>query len=89
MRRADHMAMDGLRALTDAHRGMRMKAAHEKKRAPPVPAREHASTMHAPEHHAGSPPLDANAGQVPGSEDDFMGTPEFDRLLQELLAKGR
>jgi hypothetical protein len=75
------MAMEGLRGLTDAHRGMRMRAAHDKKRG--VPARENVSPMHAPGQTAGAPP----EGQVPGSEDDFMGTPEFDRLLAELCAK--
>ncbi|HEU4525505.1 MAG TPA: hypothetical protein VFR62_10820 [Gemmatimonadales bacterium] len=32
MRSADELAMEGLRALTDTARGLRMKAAHEKKR---------------------------------------------------------
>jgi hypothetical protein len=69
------MAMDGLRALTDAHRGMRMKAAHDKKRgvaAPPPPGPGEGAVA---------------GGPVPGPEDDFMATPEFERLLGELCAQ--
>ncbi len=81
MRKADQMAMDGFRALTDAHRGMRMKAAHEKRG---LAAPGNVSPMHAPGQKAQQPP----GAPAPGTEDDFMGTPEYDRMLAELCAKG-
>ena len=52
MARADDMAMEGLRALADAHRGLRMKALHDKKRGvkpapekPAEPAKESEDTF--------------------------------------------